>query len=116
MRDRWIKKSWEYRKIYKEGTKQVGRGVIAYLRYHGGDTVRFGLTVSGRVGKAVVRNRIKRIFREIVRLRLHNWPGQGDVVLVARAEIATWSYAEIQEEVLSVLRRLSRKAGVSAPG
>ena len=116
MNDRWIKKGWEYRRVYREGTKQVGKGVIAYLCCHGAQTMRFGLTVSGRVGKAVVRNRIKRILREIVRKRLAGWPARGELVLVARPEIAGWSYWDIQDEVLRVVGRLSRRLGVPEPG
>ena len=55
--------------------------------------VRYGLTVSGRVGTAVVRNRVRRRLREALRVRLGGLRAGIDLVIVARpaAAQATWS-------------------------
>ncbi len=46
---------------------------------------RLGLVVSKRVGKAVIRNRIKRMLREAFRLDRADFPAHYDVVVVVRA-------------------------------
>ncbi len=48
------------------------------------DRHRLGLSVSRRVGEAVVRGRIKRMLREAFRLNRHDWPGSYDWVVVVR--------------------------------
>ena len=45
---------------------------------------RLGLNVSKRVGKAVVRNRIKRMLREAFRASQHDLPGGYDLIVIAR--------------------------------
>jgi ribonuclease P protein component len=71
----------------------------------GGSDIRVGFTASKRVGKAVVRNRVKRRLREAVRRRLsHVRPGQ-DLVFVARPPSAEASYRQIEESVDFLLRK-----------
>ena len=66
---------------------------------------RFGFSVSKRVGKATVRNRVRRRLREAVRLdRTAIAPGW-DVVFIARPAIAAATYAEIAATVRDLLRQ-----------
>lgn len=72
----------------------------------GGES-RFGFVVSKRVGKAVVRNKIKRRLREIGRVaKIKNgW----DIVVIARKPATSTDFAETRECLLTLLR----KAGVT---
>ena len=68
---------------------------------------RVGFITSGRVGSAVVRNRVRRRLREIVRrhqqeLRQGFW-----FVIIARHEAATATYATLEDEWLRLARRAS---------
>lgn len=70
---------------------------------NGLDLSRYGFSINRRVGGAVVRNRVKRLLREILRetpLR----PGW-DIILLARSAAAKASYAELKEEVGNLLVR-----------
>lgn len=66
---------------------------------------RFGFIVSRRVGKAVVRNRVKRRIREAVRRHLAEAPVGWDMVFLARTPIVEASFADIENAVLDLLRR-----------
>ncbi|MCS6843757.1 MAG: ribonuclease P protein component [Caldilineales bacterium] len=66
---------------------------------------RFGFSVSKRVGKAVVRNRVRRRMREVVRLRLGQIASGFDVVFIARQPAAHATYAEIERACERTLRR-----------
>ena len=79
----------EYLAVQSTGQKLHGRHVlaIAHRRDESRPKGRLGLTVTKKVGNAVVRNRIKRLLREW--LRLHGWVPTGwDMVLVAKDSAA----------------------------
>lgn len=68
------------------------------------DPFRLGLTVSRKVGNAVVRNRVKRRLREVVRAagvsRGH------DIVLIGRTEAASRNFALLKEDFMNGLGKL----------
>jgi ribonuclease P protein component len=70
---------------------------------------RCGLVVSRRVGKAVVRHRVRRRLREILR-QLQIKPGW-DIVLIARAAAAAAGYTDIKKEVRALLTEANLLAG-----
>jgi len=67
---------------------------------------RIGITVSRKVGGAVVRNRVKRWIRECYRRRRGDFPGRVDFVVVARPTAAEAGHAGICRELAGLARRL----------
>lgn len=61
--------------------------------------VRIGVTVSSRVGNAVVRNRVKRLVRETFRTRCATVQGARDVVVIARPGAQKLNYGEVAGEL-----------------
>jgi ribonuclease P protein component len=59
---------------------------LAVVRQNGLGLNRLGVTVTRKVGKAVVRNRLKRAAREFFRLRQPSWPQGLDVLLIALSD------------------------------
>jgi ribonuclease P protein component len=66
---------------------------------------RIGITVSKKVGNAVVRNRVKRWIRECYRRRRPQFPARLDLVVVARPAAATASHAVVCRELTTLVRR-----------
>lgn len=58
-----------------------------------------GITVSAKVGNALVRNRIKRLIREFFRRRRYEWIPGSDIVVIARKSAATLSSVLMQKEL-----------------
>jgi ribonuclease P protein component len=73
--------------------------------------VRVGITVSSRVGKAVVRNRVRRRLREALRARLDRLAPGADLLLIARPASARAGWGELSAALDSVLFR----AGATTP-
>jgi len=79
---------------------------------NGGEGVRFGITVTKKIGNAVVRNRMKRRFRELLRATLpqHGLPDH-DHVLIGREGGVERDFAQLGEELEIALQRASEGKG-----
>ena len=81
-------------------------------RQDGDPSIRVGFTVTKKIGNAVVRNRMKRRFRELLRAAL---PGQGlpdhDHVLIGREGGIERDFAQLREELSAALARAASGKG-----
>ena len=69
---------------------------------------RFGFVISKKIDKrAVVRNRIKRLLREVVRENLEKIPDGFDIVFIVRPNIVGKNYEEISIEFNKILSKVS---------
>jgi ribonuclease P protein component len=69
------------------------------------DGLRIGFTASKKVGKATVRNRVKRLMREGVRANLMEAKPGYDLIFTARPPAASSTYGEIRRAIEDLLRR-----------
>ena len=103
-----IKKNHEFRRMYAKGRSAVTPFLVVYCRPNRLGHNRLGVTVSTKLGGAVVRNRARRRLREVYRLSLpHLQPGY-DLVLVARSRVLTAPFSQL----LSGFERQCRKLGI----
>lgn len=80
-----LKENNVFRRLYYKGANAGNRYLVIYCRRNALGVNRLGLTVSTRLGHAVVRNRVRRRLREVVRLNEGRLQNGYDIVLVARS-------------------------------
>lgn len=97
----------EFRRAYEEGQRRSASLCTVFLRSNGLTHSRLGITVSARVGNAVVRNRIKRRLREIFRQNRPAIPGGWDIVVNPRAQAAESEFAKLAREFLRLVPKES---------
>ena len=94
-----------FRRLYR--TSGVADGLLVlYARKNRTDGNRVGITVSKKLGGAVVRNRVRRRLREIYRLNETQFQPGWDLVVVARTRAMTAEYARLQSAYLALAARL----------
>ena len=93
----------DYLKIQNRGRRVSGTNLMVFAV---SGTGRMGITVSRKVGGAVVRNRVKRWIRECWRRGRGDFPGTVDFVVVARPAAADAGHAGICRELSALARRL----------
>lgn len=96
----------EFKRAYYRGRAFTTPVVVVYaLKNHKG-TNRIGLTASKKVGKAVQRNRARRIMKEAYRLLEPEFPVGWDFVFVARTKTAFVSMNDVMKAMHFALKKL----------
>ena len=97
----YLTKSEQYALVYNKGNSWISDLVVMKSLPNGLTFSRYGFSVSRRVGKAVVRNRVKRRLREILRSAPLE-PGW-DIMFIARPRAAGASFASVEKSVHGLL-------------
>ena len=94
------------------GLRIARPGFVLLARPNGGLGKRYGITVTKKVGNAVVRNRMKRRFRELLWAAL---PNEGlpdhDHILIGRDAGIERDFGQLREELSAALFRASAGKG-----
>jgi len=93
--------------VYGRGRRVRGSVVTVFGLENRLGRCRVGLTVTRKLGNAVVRNRIKRILREIYRVNQLSLTGSLDLVINAHASIRDRTRQEIERDVVQCVARLT---------
>ena len=87
---------------------QANGYLVLYARKNRLDHNRVGITVSKKLGKAHIRNRVRRRFREVYRLNEEAFLPGWDIVIVARSRAIDADFAKLTAAYL----QLADKAGI----
>ncbi len=99
----------EYLAVYREGYRVFAPCFVLYFRENGRKFSRLGIAASRKVGRPVVRNRIRRRLRESFRRNKRGILPCSDVVVNVRRRAAAATFQELQGEFLRVVSRWKRR-------
>lgn len=107
-----LRKNREFRLVYRRGESSSNKILVLYvfknrrnrdeknLPYN-----KVGISVSKKVGKSVVRSRVKRLISESYRLNCDNLKEGYDFIFIARNPIVGKSYKEVESAALHLLKK-----------
>src|SRR5437763_1892901 len=93
----------EFLALQREGRRRHSAHLVVIQRPSASVASRLGVTVSKRVGNAVVRNRVKRLVREVFRHRQAEHRPPTDLVVIAKPGANTLTYAQAATELERIL-------------
>ena len=105
----------EFRRVYDEGERRSNSTCVVFYRPNGLGHSRLGITAPVRLGRAVLRNRLKRRLREVFRLNQAAVAQGWDIVLNPRPAVATVPFATLAREVLRLLPTQAPAPRVESP-
>jgi len=111
-----LKQARDFAAVRQSGERLVNGCLIAnWRRLQSPAHSRLGVITAGKLGGAVVRNRARRLLRESFRLHQHELALPVDLVLVARQSIVGKSFAGVEKDFLTTLRKaglLKERSGI----
>lgn len=95
----------EFREVVRKGERASTSHFNIYRDFPGGSDRKFGVSVGKRAGRAVVRNRIKRILREFYRFHKNVFPGGSRTAITVKKSPPLPGLVSVAEELLPAISR-----------
>ncbi|MFD2615261.1 ribonuclease P protein component [Paenibacillus gansuensis] len=98
----------DFNKVYRYGVSAANHQFVVYkLSQASVDTIRVGISVSKKVGNAVIRNRMRRLVKEIMRKHEPAVLPHYDLVFIVRKPAVDMEFDQLEKSLLHVLRKAS---------
>ena len=111
-----VRGSRDFQRVYASRQKVHAAGIIVCYMANGLAFSRLGLSVGSKHGNAVVRNRIKRVFRAAFRAGAGKLPAGMDYVLIPRDGTREYSTASVLAALLDAGKKIGAKGSVEKRG
>lgn len=101
-----LRKREDFNKVYRYGKSFANSQFVVYWRKQPqAGSFRMGVSASSKLGGAVVRNRLRRMVKEIVRHHAEQVATDLDLILIVRKPAVNMAYKQMEGSILHVLRK-----------
>ena len=104
-KDERLRLKKDFLRIVKQGRRYSTKNFLIIIYSQKLEKRRLGVSVSKKVGKAVERNRVKRLLREFFRLNKTILPVSCDILLIAKPGAKKLSYHQILSELSGFFKK-----------
>ncbi|MBO8170004.1 MAG: ribonuclease P protein component [Thermoanaerobacteraceae bacterium] len=101
-----LKEKRDFKRVYRYGKSHANDVLVIFYLPNKLNRCRIGFSISRKMGKAVVRNRIKRVLREICRRNIGEFKAGYDIIFIARKKIKGIDYCLIEIKLLSLVEQV----------
>jgi ribonuclease P protein component len=98
----------DFRRVYERRCSVRDDWLLVFAAPNQLGHLRLGLSVSRKVGNAVLRNRLRRLFRETFRLTRGEMPTGLDLILIPRSSREP-TLADLKQSLPELVRKLARR-------
>jgi len=103
-----VKDNRDFSRIIKNGIFVKNSAIVIYRMPNEVGTYRFGISVSKKLGNAIVRNKIKRQLRNIVYKHKKNYQNAMDYIIIVRNGYIGFTFNEIEIFYIELMEGLNK--------
>jgi ribonuclease P protein component len=101
-----LAKREDFSRVYRLGRSAANRQFVVYaMENKRNEKIRVGVSASKKLGGAVVRNRLRRMIKEIARHHIDEIIRGYDLIVIVRGPAVQMTYQEMEKSLLHAMKR-----------
>jgi ribonuclease P protein component len=102
-----LAKREDFNKVYRFGQSAANRQFVVYYKPQPDvEHFKLGISVSKKIGNAVVRNRMRRVIKEIVRHLASRIKYQVQIIIIVRNPAVTMNYQSLEKSIIHIMKKV----------
>lgn len=98
-----MKSNNQFNYIFKKGKTLKNNKLLIFYSQNKTNTPKFGIVVSKKIGNSVIRNKTKRLIREVIRKNILKFKSSYNYIFVARQGVENLNFNQINEIILKII-------------